>query len=144
MPICMGYFAKTTASQNRAKLGGIIILLIGVGYPLILIIGSQETFLLTASLGVCQILGLISILSIKSVEEHLEQKERVSYRSIISNKTFLLYVAPWLMFSLINELTMDLNTNYFSTNISDSVWTKHLANRNRFGWCLRDYLRVFS
>jgi MFS family permease len=115
MPICMGYFAKTTASQNRAKLGGIIILLMGLGYPLISIIGSYETILFAASLGVWQILGLISILSIKSVEEHLEQKERLSYRSIISNKTFLLYAAPWLMFSLINELTKELNTQYFNS-----------------------------
>ncbi len=115
MPICMGYFAKTTASQNRAKLGGIVFLLFGLGYGLSSIIGSHETFLLAAYLGVWQIVGLISILSIKFVEEHLEQKERVSYRSIISNKTFLLYVTPWLMFSLINELTTELNTNYFKS-----------------------------
>ncbi len=115
MPICMGYFAKTTASQNRAKLGGIIILLMGLGYTLNSIIGSQETILLAASLGVWQILGLISMLSIKSIEEQLERKERVSYHSIISNKTFLLYAAPWLMFSLINELTKELNTQYFNS-----------------------------
>ena len=114
MPICMGYFAKTTVSQNRAKLGGIIILLMGLGYSLISIIGSNETILLAASLGVLQILGLISIFSTKSVEEHSEQNKQVSYRSIISNKTFLLYAAPWLMFSLINQLTLELNTNYFS------------------------------
>ncbi len=116
MPICMGYYAKSTSPQNRAKLSGIIILLIGLGYPLISIIGSHETILLAASLGVWQILGLISVLSIKSVEPHVEQKERVSYRSVISNKTFLLYAAPWLMFSLINQLTMELNTHYFSSS----------------------------
>ena len=106
MPICMGYYSKSTAPQNRAKLSGIIILLIGLGYPLISIIGSRETVFLAAALGSWQILGLISLLSTKPLGLNLEQKEHVTYRSIISNKTFLLYAAPWLMFSLINELTM--------------------------------------
>ena len=98
----------------------------GLGYSLISIIGSNETILLAGSLGVLQILGLISIFSTKSVEGHSEQNKQVSYRSIISNKTFLLYVAPWLMFSLINELTLELNTNYFSGGTFPiSVWTKH-------------------
>ncbi len=121
MPVCMGYYAKSTAPQNRAKLSGIIILLIGLGYPLISIIGRNETILLAASLGVWQILGLISVLFIKSVEPLVEQKERVSYRSVISNKTFLLYAAPWLMFSLINQLTMELNTHYFSSGTFPAV-----------------------
>jgi len=116
MPICMGYYSKSTAPQNRAKLSGIIILLIGLGYPLISIIGNREPFFLAAALGSWQILGLISLLSTKPLGLSLEQKEQVTYRSVISNKTFLLYAAPWLMFSLINELTMQLNTNYFSDN----------------------------
>jgi MFS family permease len=116
MPICMGYYAKSTAPQNRAKLSGIIILLIGLGYPLISIIGSRDTILLAAALSVWQILALILVLPAKSPEEPVLQKERVTFRSIISNKTFLLYAAPWLMFSLINQLTMELNRNYFSSN----------------------------
>ncbi len=79
MPICMGYYAKTTAPQNRAKLSGIIILLIGLGYTLISIIGSHEAILLAASLGVCQILGLISVLSIKSVEPNMWSKRNACH-----------------------------------------------------------------
>ena len=116
MPICMGYFAKTTTPKNRAKLGGIIILLIGLGYPLISVIGSRETILLAAALSVWQIFAFILVLPAKSTQEYVSQKEPVTFRSVISNKTFLLYAAPWLMFSLINQLTMGLNTHYFSSS----------------------------
>ncbi|MCL4430183.1 MAG: MFS transporter [Chloroflexi bacterium] len=116
MPICMGYYAKTTEPQNRAKLSGIIILFIGIGYPVISIIGSNAPIFLAGTLAVWRILSLIFVLSIKPAEQQVESKEQVTYRSVISNKSFLLYATPWLMFSLINDLTMQLNTNYFSSS----------------------------
>jgi MFS family permease len=116
MPTCMAYYAKTTEPQNRAKSSGIIILLIGIGFPLISIIGNGETILLAATLAAWRILSLIFTIPIKPIEKQLEPKEKVTFRSVISNKTFLLYVAPWFMFSLINDLTMQLNTNYFSSS----------------------------
>jgi MFS family permease len=116
MPVCMGYYAKTTEPQNRAKLGGIIILFIGVGFPAISIIGSNAPILLAGTLAVWRILSLIFMLSVKPAEQQVELKERVTYRSVITNKSFILYALPWLMFSLINDLTMQLNTNYFSSS----------------------------
>jgi hypothetical protein len=116
MPICMGFYAKATVPQNRAKLSGLIILLIGISFPLISIIGGGEALLLTAALAVCPIVSLTLALTIKSPTTQKEFTEKVTYRSVISNKTFLLYALPWLMFSLINELTMQLNTTYFAGN----------------------------
>ena len=47
-------------------------------------------------------------------QETAEPKDKVTFRSVVSNRTFLLYAAPWFMFSLINDLTMLHNTEYFS------------------------------
>jgi len=116
MPTCMGYYAKTTVVQNRAKSSGIIILLIGVCLPLFSIIGSQGVYL-AAGLAVWRLFALAAALSVKPVGEQIGEKEKVTFRTVVSNKAFLLYVVPWLMFSLINDLTMQLNINYFNSPI---------------------------
>lgn len=117
MPVCLSYYAKTTEPQNRAKLSGIVILLIGVGFPLISIIGGSAAILLAGILTVWRVLALVPALAVKSVEKQVTTTERVTYRSVVSNRTFLLYVIPWLMFSLINDLTMQLNANHFSSSV---------------------------
>ncbi len=111
MPVCMGYYANSTKPQNRAKLSGIIILFIGIGYPAISIIGNNAPLFLAATLAVWRISSLFLIRYIKPAEQQEESKQRVTYRSIITNKSFVLYALPWLMFSLINDLTMQLNTS---------------------------------
>lgn len=122
MPICMNYYAKTIQSHNRAKGSGIIILLIGVLFPLISIIGGSQIVLLAVALTVCQIFALGFILGFKPSERVVEEKESVSYLSIVSNKTFLLYVIPWFMFSLINDLTMQLNADHFSSSLFPPIF----------------------
>jgi MFS family permease len=121
MPVCMGYYAKTSEPQNRAKLSGIIILFIGVGYPAISLIGSNVPIFFGGTLAVWRILSLILMLYVKPVEQQAESEERVTYRSVITNKSFILYALPWLMFSLVNDLTMQLNTNYFSSGAFPQV-----------------------
>jgi MFS family permease len=122
MPTCMGYYARTTTPKNRAKHSGIIILLIGICLPLVSIIGSDGILFLAATLAVWRILSLAFTSTIKPTEEQIEPKEKVTYRSVVSNKTFLLYAASWLMFSLVNDLTLELNTTYFSSSIYPAVF----------------------
>jgi hypothetical protein len=122
MPICMDYYAKTTQFDNRAKGSGIIILLIGVLFPLISILGGRQVILLAAALALCQIFALCFILWFKPSERVAEEKQRVSYFSVISNRTFLLYVIPWFMFSLINDLTMQLNTEHFNSSLFPPIF----------------------
>lgn len=116
MPICMGYYAKTTEPQHRAKSSGIIILLIGVGVPMLSILGGGQSVILAAVLALWQIFTLFFVLSLKPSEINVETKDSVSYLSVVSNKAFLLYVIPWFMFSLINDLTMQLNVSHFSSS----------------------------
>jgi len=114
MPISMGYFSATTRSEKRAKSSAVIILLIGFGFPIFASIDSAQPLLTAIALTAWRVLALLSIFILKPSEELAEPKNTISYRSVIANKTFLLYLIPWFMFVLINDLTMQINTNYFS------------------------------
>lgn len=132
MPACMAYFAKETQSQNRAKLSGLIILLIGICYPLISLIGSSA-IIVALTLLVWRSLSLIAILPIKpeATQPQTQTKTKVTYKSILTNRSFLFYVIPWLMFSLINDLTMELNTLYFgSANLPAPIGSNFMLIEN--------------
>ncbi len=113
MPICMGYFAATSKSENRAKSAAIIILMIGLGFPILTIIGGSQNFLMATALTAWRFLAFGSLFVFKPVERAAEAKNEVSYRAVIGNKAFLLYFIPWFMFVLINELAMQINADYF-------------------------------
>jgi hypothetical protein len=117
MPICMGHFTANTATENRGKLSALIILSIGLLFPLFSSMGDRA-FVAAGSLAIWQLLGLICIVALKPPEQRAEQKDKVSYSSVISNKAFLLYLLPWFMFSLINDLTKPLNNIHFGGNYS--------------------------
>lgn len=125
MPACMGYFAAATQPENRARLGGIIILLIGLGFPILTSIGGTDAFLNLSLLALWRLSGLILIIFLKPPEKRIDMGEKVSYRSVISNKTFLLYLIPWLMFSLVNDFSMQINNNYFSNT---SIFPSNFAD----------------
>jgi len=61
---------------------------------------------------------MLFIAFLKPQEKSMQLDEKVTFRSVISNKSFLLYILPWFMFSLVNDFTNQISANYFSnTNI---------------------------
>ena len=52
MPTFAGFFAASTESKNRAKFGGLIILLIVLGFPTITLIGLSSAYLTTGILAI--------------------------------------------------------------------------------------------
>ena len=115
MPICMGYFSAMTKPENRAKSSAIIILLIGFGFPILTSIAPTQTILIAIALTSWRFLALISLFILKPSEKIAETKNTISYRTVITNKTFLLYLIPWFMFVLINDLTMNINSSLSHT-----------------------------
>jgi MFS family permease len=114
MPTFAGYFAASTEPQNRAKFGGATVLLIVLSFAMISLVGVSETFLTSSILAIWLAVGFLFLSYFKPAEKVAEQKNRVSFRSVISNKTFILYIVPWLMFSLVNDLTMQINATHFT------------------------------
>ncbi len=126
MPAFMGYFSATTKPENRARIGGVIIFLMGLCLPIIASIGKANIFLNLGTLALWRLSGLILIILLKSPETSIDMDKKESYRSVLSNKSFLLYLIPWFMFSLINEFTNPIsaqylgNTNIFSSALADN------------------------
>ena len=127
MPICMGYYSATTEIGNRAKLSGLIILSIGIGFFLLKSIGSADATIVSLSLVIWRALGLVSLFLLKPREKPIVQKTGVSYRSIILDKTFILYFIPWLMFSLINDMTFPVNQNFFPETFISSTMLENIV-----------------
>ncbi len=127
MPICMGYYSAATETGNRARLSGMIILSIGIGFFLLKSIGGADAVRIALGLLTWRSLGLAFLVFLKPKEKPIDQKSRLSYRAIISNKPFLLYFVPWLMFSLVNDLAFPANQNLFpETFISFSTMLENL------------------
>ncbi len=129
MPICMGYFAASSKPENRAKSAAVIILMIGLGFPILTAIGTSQGFFIAVALTVWRLLALVSIYVFNPLEKTAEAKHSVSYRSVIGNKTFLLYLIPWFMFVLINELAMQINSDYFN-KLSQAFSSNYLIIEN--------------
>jgi MFS family permease len=112
MPMVAGFFAVCTEPKNRAKFGGAVILLLVISFPLLTIIGASSTYLAPMVLAIWLAIGLI-LLIYRGTESKIEPKNKISYRSVFGNRSFLLYLIPWLMFSLINDLTSKVIANSF-------------------------------
>ncbi len=109
IPLCLGYFAETTEAGNRGKSGGIIFLLTGVGTFLISGIGVNSFLSVSFILAIWRAVGFIALLFVARSVKPLSAKPKISYRKIVTNRTFILYFIPWLMFQLVNSLSFPIN-----------------------------------
>ena len=120
-PSCLAYFGDNTNVENRGLSGGITFFASGLS---ILIVGLTLTFttsiLITAlTLSAWRGIGLISFLLAKQKRDH--QKEtaiEISYKSVLQDRSFILYMLPWTMFCLINFLEVPIVFDFFGDEIS--------------------------
>src|ERR1700690_326112 len=62
MPTFMGYFAASTEPQNRAKFGGVTVLLIILAFAAVSSVGVSETFLTSSILAIWLAAGLLFLI----------------------------------------------------------------------------------
>ncbi|MCK4482464.1 hypothetical protein KAU55_04510, partial [Candidatus Bathyarchaeota archaeon] len=106
----MAEFADCTAVENRARLGGITLLLI-MGF------GALTTSLITEDIVTSLLflvgwkgLGLIAFFFISSVKRNVRKEYGITFISIIKERSFVLYAVPWTMFCLVNYLGASIST----------------------------------
>ena len=106
MPSCLAYFADCTLVENRGRMSGVIFLATNLSAPLLAT--SLEMFGLTTNGLISAIwrgVGLVMFFSLKPKEKFATGiRKRIPFTSVLHNKTFLLYLIPWLMFCFINGL----------------------------------------
>ena len=113
MPTCMEYFASATNVGNRARSGGITVLLIGVGFFLLGSLQIQNAVLAASILATWRAAGLILLFFLKPNENQVDMKRSESFRAIVSNKSFLLYFIPWFMFTIVNNMAIPVSQKFF-------------------------------
>jgi MFS family permease len=111
MPATMGYHSGFTNIEGRAKIGGITFLVIGATFAIIDFVALNSILELCIVLATVRVVGLIVFHLVQVKEEQKEtikELNRVKYRNIIQNKSFILYFVPWLMITLVNFLTVPI------------------------------------
>lgn len=102
LPSCLSFFAGITKIENRSFVGGIIWSLVGVfvlGFAFLFTILQHEMLIL---LIVWRILGVFIFKILNQNYKKEEVQETPSYFELLKDKRILLYLFPWIMFSIIN------------------------------------------
>ena len=122
MPTYMGYFISQTPQENRGKIGGFMLLFTGLGTAgLGQLISIESIALQIAILAIWRSVGLAIFLIFKNREASEPPKEAISYRRLLGQRSFILYLIPWIMFSLINYLTTPVQFNVLETSVIDNL-----------------------
>ncbi len=122
-PSCLAYFADSIDTENKGKLGGIMFFTAFLGMLLIgfftSILGFVESVLIYT---LWRALGFIAFYTLKDRKSKgKERSAETSYKLIISEKPFILYMVPWTMFCLVNFFVGPLQEHYWNANIFNSV-----------------------
>ena len=107
-PVSMGYFADCTTVENRAKLGGLTMLVSGLGVFLLGAAADGNMILQPIIPTIWRGIGLLIFLIVKPLKRSLEKEKKVSYQAILNQRQVMLYLIPWLMFSLANYLGISI------------------------------------
>jgi MFS family permease len=115
MPSCLAYFGELTKFENRGYIAGLIFFVASAAAPLLLMVLTISFEMSVLTSVVWRAIGLIALVLLK--EKSIEEKyKRTSFRLILRDRQFLLYIIPWFMFSCIYgfqkvtlEHTVDVN-----------------------------------
>jgi len=103
LPSCLSYFANLTSIENRGSVGGII--WSGVGFIVLFFVFIANVLRLwetIALLTIWRILGAFAFIFLSKQRDRLDIQKSPSYLELIRKREILLYLFPWIMFSIIN------------------------------------------
>jgi len=105
-PSCLAYFGDYSIGENRGLLAGITFFASGLCILFIGLILSFSTLVVGALiLATWRGIGLFSFLLVRSKQDYRKENTiEVSYRSVLLDRSFLLYLVPWIMFCVTNFL----------------------------------------
>jgi len=114
MPSSFAYMADSTYIENRGCISSLIFFAANfVAFPLAILAmilnPEAKALLLTLWRGI----GLVFFLSLKPKQQKFEETKRhVSFATVLHDRSFFLYILPWLMFCLIDILEKSLLENF--------------------------------
>jgi MFS family permease len=104
LPSCLAYFADVTNVENRGTYGGIVWCTIGFGIlALALPISGLDPGPMSVALALWRFFGFVAFFWLSRIQGKISLAADVpSYRSLLGRRDLLLYLLPWIMFSLVN------------------------------------------
>lgn len=104
LPSCLAYFADTTVVENRGLYGGITWGTIGFGTLIfVVLVSPMDLASAFATLAAWRIFGVVAFFFLSRSRGRIQQKPSIpAYRSILQRREMVLYLVPWIMFSLVN------------------------------------------
>jgi Sec-independent protein translocase protein TatA len=102
----MGHFAQSTIYANRARLGGIIFLVISLGFFLIGSLVVSDITLAIVALTIVQILSLSVFVKFKTKIAISHEAQKTTYARVLSSRPLLLFLIPWFVFNIVNYMTI--------------------------------------
>lgn len=121
-PSCLAYFSDYGPSEHKGRLGGITYCAAGIGILLMgLLTMVLPSFQSMLAFAFWRIIGLGIFIMIKPRKDATEQKRNISYKEIIRERSFVLYLVPWIMFCLVNFLEGPVLRNFFGTDFFSLV-----------------------
>jgi len=114
LPSCLSYFADSTSVENRGLVGGIIWSAVGFAVLifvfLISMLGLWEAI---AVLTTWRLSGGFTFMFLTRQHKKLGVQKSPSYLELVRKREVLLYLFPWVMFSLINFAEVPLLERVF-------------------------------
>ena len=120
MPLSMEYYVDNNAPENRGKIGGITYFLAYLGIFFFGIMTNHDLKTQILGLTLWRAAGLMFILFLKPNYIRSKEVKDPSYVSIVRERSFFLYFVPWLMFCLINYLSIPILTELFGEDFAVS------------------------
>lgn len=119
MPSTLAYFAEYTIFENRGHIGGIVFFVTNLSIAATALFLGTNLTIDSYAAAIWRIIGLVIIFLLKPIEEGKEQRKAVPFRSVLSNRAFVLFLVPWFMFCLIDrfELQIFLNSPKLGANL---------------------------
>jgi MFS family permease len=119
LPSCLSYFADSTSVENRGFVGGVIWSTVGITVLifafLISNLGQWEAIIV---LTIWRLLGGICFSVLNRNQTKPAAQKTPSYSELIRKREILLYLFPWVMFSIINFAEAPVLEGVFGANFA--------------------------
>ena len=120
MPSCMAYFTSLTETKNRGRYGGLIMLISGLGGILLGVLSAGSIESTAIVLVIWRTLGLSFLFFQKPLQQNAN-KHQVSFGFVLKHRSFILYLIPWLMFSLVGYLSVPVQSSVLTESAIKSL-----------------------
>jgi MFS family permease len=120
IPSCLAFFADNTSTENRGHTGAIIFFFTSLTFVVLAIMANMlrtQNFMLFSFFWALLSLMLVLIVRVKKKPT---EKSKVDLRSVISNKQFLLYFIPWVVFCFIDAFEAPILQHFVAENFGNN------------------------